>query len=100
MATITATGTLTKGGSFLLETQRPEDVFSPAELTDDQKLIGQSTEEFANKEMLPLGKELEEKKPGFLASLVNKAGEMGVLCPAVPEAYGGARLRKISGPRL
>src|SRR2546427_9204039 len=100
MATITATGTLTKGGSFLLETQRPEDVFSPAELTDDQKLIGQTAEEFVNKEVLPLVKELEEKKPGLLASLVKKAGELGLLCPEVPEAYGGAGLDKISVTRL
>src|SRR2546427_809774 len=100
MATITATGTLTKGGSFLLERQRPEDIFSPAELTDDQKLIGQTAEEFVNKEVLPLVKELEEKKPGLLASLVKKAGELGLLCPEVPEAYGGAGLDKISVTRL
>ncbi|HLP99808.1 MAG TPA: acyl-CoA dehydrogenase family protein [Candidatus Limnocylindria bacterium] len=100
MATITATGTLTKGGSFLLETQRPEDVFSPAELTDDQKLIGQTAEEFVNKEVLPLVKELEEKKPGLLVSLVKKAGELGLLCPEVPEAYGGTGLDKISVTRL
>src|SRR5260370_19050889 len=90
MATIRATGTLTKGGSFLLETQRPEDVFSPAELTDDQKLIGQTAEEFVNKEVLPLVKELEEKKPGLLVSLVKKAGERGPPFPAVPEAYARA----------
>src|SRR5260370_24502026 len=100
MATITATGTLTKGGSFLLETQRPEDVFSPAELTDDQKLIGQTAEEFVNKEVLPLVKELEEKKPGLLVSLVKKAGELGLLCPEVPGAYGGTGPPKNFPPTL
>src|SRR5258708_30144434 len=98
MATMTAAGVPTKGGSFLLESQRPEDIFSPADLTDDQKLIGQTAEEFVNKEVLPLVKELEEKKPGLLPSLVKKAGELGLLCPEVPEAYGGAGVGKISLP--
>src|SRR5947209_16679017 len=100
MATMAVTGTPTKGGSFLLESQRPEDIFSPADLTDDQKLIGQTAEEFVNKEVLPLVKELEEKKPGLLPSLVKKAGELGLLCPEVPEAYGGTVLEKISVTRL
>src|SRR5258708_22486844 len=100
MATMTAAGVPTKGGSFLLESQQPENIFSPADLTDDQKLIGQTAEEFVNKEVLPLVKELEEKKPGLLPSLVKKAGELGLLCPEVPEAYGGTGLDKISVTRL
>jgi len=37
-------------------------VFTPADLTDDQKLIGQTAEEFVLKEVLPLAKDLENKK--------------------------------------
>lgn len=100
MATTAITGAVAKGGSFLLEMARPEEIFSPADLTDDQKLIGQTAEEFVTKEVLPQVKELEEKKPGLLPSLVKKAGELGLLCPEVPEAYGGSGLDKISVTRL
>src|SRR6202158_251667 len=100
MATTAITGTVAKGGSFLLETARPEEIFSPADLTDDQKLIGQTAEEFVTKEVLPQVKELEEKKPGLLPSLVKKAGDLGLLCTEVPEAYGGSGLDKISATRL
>jgi alkylation response protein AidB-like acyl-CoA dehydrogenase len=100
MATTAITGTVAKGGSFLLEMARPEEIFSPADLTDDQKLIGQTAEEFVTKEVLPHVKELEEKKPGLLPALVKKAGELGLLCPEVPEAYGGSGLDKISVTRL
>ena len=52
------------GGSFLIESPRPEDVFTPAELTDDQRLIGQTAEEFVAKEVMPLIPELEQHKDG------------------------------------
>ena len=71
------------------------DVFTPADLTDDQKLIGQTAEEFVVKEVLPLVKELENKKPGLMAELVRKGGEVGLMGGGVPEQYGGAGLDKM-----
>jgi alkylation response protein AidB-like acyl-CoA dehydrogenase len=96
MATSFVSKTAAKGGSFLLESPDPQDVFTPADLTDDQKLIGQTAEEFVIKEVLPLAKDLESKKPGLMAELVRKGGELGLLGGGVPEAYGGAGLDKIA----
>jgi alkylation response protein AidB-like acyl-CoA dehydrogenase len=96
MATATFTRTAAKGGSFLLESAQPHDVFTPADLTDDQKLIGQTAEEFVAKEVLPLVKELEDKKPGLMPGLVRKGGELGLMGGGVPEQYGGAGLDKIA----
>ena len=96
MATSVITRTAAKGGSFLLESPAPQDVFTPAELTDDQKLIGQTAEEFVIKEVLPVAKDLENKKPGLMAELVRKGGELGIMGGGVPEQYGGAGLDKIA----
>src|SRR6202158_63155 len=96
MATATIAKPAPKGGSFLLESPQPGDVFTPADLADDQKLIGQTAEEFVIKEVLPLVKELENKKAGLMASLVKKGGEVGLMGGGVPEEYGGAGLDKIS----
>ena len=96
MATSVLTRTAAKGGSFLLESPRPEDVFTPVDLTDDQKLIGQTAEEFVLKEVVPHIKELEEKKPGLMVELVKKAAELGLMGGGVPEEYGGAGLDKIT----
>jgi alkylation response protein AidB-like acyl-CoA dehydrogenase len=85
-----------KGGSFLLEIPAPQDVFTPADLTDDQKLIGQTAEEFVVKEVFPHIKDLEEKKPGLMAELTRKAAELGLMSGATPEEYGGAGLDKIA----
>src|SRR6202171_635053 len=89
MATATIAKPAAKGGSFLLESPLPSDVFTPADLTDDQKLIGQTAEEFVVKEVLPLVKDLENKKAGLMASLVKKGGELGLMGGGVPEQYGG-----------
>src|ERR1700720_2879309 len=96
MATATLNRTAAKGGSFLLESAAPLDVFTPADLTDDQKLIGQTAEEFVLKEVLPLAKDLENKKAGLMAELIRKGGELGLMGGGVPEEYGGAGLDKIS----
>ena len=96
MATSVVTNTPAKGGGFLLESPAPQEVFTPADLSDDQKLIGQTAEEFVLKEVLPLVKDLENKKPGLMAELVRKGGELGLMGGGVPEEYGGAGLDKIA----
>jgi alkylation response protein AidB-like acyl-CoA dehydrogenase len=96
MATSVLTKPAAKGGSFLLESAAPADIFTPADLSDDQKLIGQTAEEFVIKEVLPLAKDLENKKPGLMAELVRKAAELGLMSGGTPEEYGGAGLDKIA----
>ena len=97
MATITTTAKAPpKGGSFLIETRQPEDVFTPEELTDQHKLIGQTAEAFVQQEVLPLVADLEVHKEGAMAGLMKKAGEVGLLGGGVPESYEGAGLDKIS----
>jgi alkylation response protein AidB-like acyl-CoA dehydrogenase len=96
MATAILNKPAAKGGSFLLESALPQDVFTPADLTDDQKLIGQTAEEFVTKEVLPLVKDLENKKPGLMAEMVRKGAELGIMSGGIPEEYGGAGLDKIA----
>ena len=99
MAT-TATPRAAGGGSFLIETPRPGDVFTPAELNDDQRLIGQTAEEFVRDEVMPQIPDLELHKPGLMVGLLKKAGELGLLGSGVPEEYGGAGLDKVSSTLL
>jgi alkylation response protein AidB-like acyl-CoA dehydrogenase len=100
MVTTSLPRAASRGGSFLLESCTPEDVFSPADLADDQKLIGRTAEEFVRNEVVPLIADLEQHKPGLLAQLLRKAGEIGLLGGGVPEEYGGAGLDKVSSVQL
>ena len=101
MATAPVSQTLNRGGAFLITSCRPEDVFTPADFSDDQRLIGQTAEEFVQKEVMPAVPELEAHKDEHLmAQMLKKAGEIGLLGGGIPEAYGGSGLDKISAAIL
>src|SRR6266481_2636212 len=100
MATASISQALNRGGAFLITNSAPSDVFTPADLTDDQRLIGQTAEEFVRKEVVPLIPELEQHKEGLMAQMLRKAGEIGLLGGAIPESYGGAGLDKVSATVL
>jgi alkylation response protein AidB-like acyl-CoA dehydrogenase len=85
-----------KGGSFLIESRNSQDIFTPEDLTDQHKLIGKTAGEFVENEIVPLVKEIEEKKPGLLRELLKKAADLGLCAIDVPEKFGGLELDKIS----
>jgi alkylation response protein AidB-like acyl-CoA dehydrogenase len=96
MATTPVSQVLHRGGAFLVASSNSEDVFTPADLTDDQRLLGRTLEEFLAKEVIPHIPDLEKHKEGLMPELVRKAGEIGLLGAGIPEEYGGAALDKIS----
>jgi alkylation response protein AidB-like acyl-CoA dehydrogenase len=101
MATAPVSQTLNRGGSFLITKTSHDEVFTPADLTDDQRLIGQTAEEFMQKEVIPAIPELEAHKDNQpMVQALKKAGEIGLLGGGIPEAYGGTGLDKISATIL
>jgi len=83
MATTSIPTSLNRGGSYLVGSITPDEIFTPADLSDDQRLIGQTAEEFVAKEVVPLIPELEQHKEGLMAELLKKAGEVGLLGGAI-----------------
>jgi alkylation response protein AidB-like acyl-CoA dehydrogenase len=101
MATAPVSQALNLGGSFLITRTAHKDVFTPADLTDDQRLIGQTAEEFMQKEVIPAIPELEAHKDNQpMVQALKKAGDIGLLGGGIPEAYGGTGLDKISATIL
>jgi butyryl-CoA dehydrogenase len=97
MATTTALpSTKITGGSFLLETRRPEEVFTPEDFTEQHQLIGQTAEEFAVNEILPNAEKIEHKDFSISRDLIKKAGELGLSGVEIPEAYGGLEMDKVT----
>jgi alkylation response protein AidB-like acyl-CoA dehydrogenase len=85
---------LRKGGSWVFEESSASDVFTPEKLTDEHRLIAQTTEEFVTSEVMPSMERLEQKDWELARSLVRRCGELGLLGIAVPEEYGGLELDK------
>ncbi len=96
MGTTPAAQAVNRGGAFLISSTPFENIFTPADLTDDQRLLGRTVEEFIAKEVVPHIPDLERHKEGLMPQLVRKTGEIGLLGVAIPEEYGGAALEKIS----
>jgi alkylation response protein AidB-like acyl-CoA dehydrogenase len=85
-----------QGGSFLVEDRTPDEIFTPEDMTDEQRMVGQTCADWMEKDVLPqLPKILKLDYP-LIRSLFSKAGELGLLGIEVPEEYGGLGLDKIS----
>jgi alkylation response protein AidB-like acyl-CoA dehydrogenase len=84
------------GGSFLLESRQPEEVFTPEDFSEQHQMIGQTTEEFAVNEIIPNIEKMEHKDFSITRNLLKKAGELGLSSVEIPEAYGGLEMDKVT----
>jgi alkylation response protein AidB-like acyl-CoA dehydrogenase len=79
-----------KGGEFLIRETDANNVFIPEEWSEEQKMIGQTCHDFIAQEITPKLDEIDSmEKPELMPSLLDKAGELGLLGTSVPEEYGG-----------
>ena len=92
----TTTVPILRGGEWLLESSEPDAIFTPERLTEEHRLIGQTADEFVEKEVLPVLDRLEQKDWALSRDLVKRSGELGLLGVDVPEAYGGVQLDKVA----
>src|ERR1035437_10379464 len=84
------------GGNFLLAETDPRLIFTPEDLTSEQRLMAQTAEQFMVKEVLPNLEALEHQEEGLTLKLFGKAGELGLLGMGVPEEYEGLGLGRTS----
>jgi alkylation response protein AidB-like acyl-CoA dehydrogenase len=96
MATTAVPKTKISGGSFLLEHRQAADVFTPEDFSEQQQMIGQTTEEFAINEILPQAEKIEHKDYSVSRDLLKKAGDLGLSGVEIPEAYGGLEMDKVT----
>ena len=80
---------ITRGGQFLVKETKCENVFTPEDFSEEQIMMRDSVKEFVDKEIWPNKDRFEKKDFAFTEEVMRKAGEMGFLSVAVPEAYGG-----------
>jgi len=84
------------GGSFLIEDPDPARIFTPEDLSDEQRLVGQTARDFVEQEVLPVLDRIEAKEWDLTRDLLRRLGELELLGIEVPAAYGGAELDKVT----
>ncbi|VXB72524.1 putative acyl-CoA dehydrogenase [Flavobacterium sp. 9AF] len=81
-----------RGGQFLVKETKCEDIFTPEDFSEEQVMMRDSVIEFVDKELWPNKERFEKKDYALTEEVMRKAGELGYLSVAVPEAYGGMEM--------
>lgn len=89
MSTAEATKALIKGGEWLVKESLPSDTFTPEDFSEEQLMIRDMCDQFLDAEVYPILDRIDALEPGLMKSLVQKAGEQGLLATSFPEQYGG-----------
>ncbi|RKR13501.1 alkylation response protein AidB-like acyl-CoA dehydrogenase [Maribacter vaceletii] len=87
---------LLRGGQFLVKETKCEDVFTLEDLTEEHKMMRDSTKEFVDRELWAHWERFEKKDYAYTEETMRKAGELGLLSIAVPQAYGGMGMGFVS----
>ncbi len=96
MSTETINKKLIRGGQFIVKDTACEDVFTFEDLSEEQRMMRDSTREFVDRELWAHWERFEKKDYAFTEECMKKAGEMGFLSIAVPAEYGGMGMGFVS----
>jgi len=77
------------GGEWIISESQPEQTFIREDFNEEQKMVLEMCHQFLNTEVLPIVDRIDKLEPGLMPSLVQKAGEQGLLSTSFPEEYGG-----------
>ena len=78
-----------KGGEFIIKPTDAQDVFTPADFTEEQNMMYQTCLDFVTTEVTPLLDRLDNHEEGLMRGLMEKAGQLGLFGVSVPEQFGG-----------
>src|SRR5690554_6716415 len=77
------------GGEFIIRETKPEEIFIPEEWTEEQQMIAKMCDDSLAQEINPHLDRIDELEEGLMPSLLEKAGELGLLGLSVPQDLGG-----------
>jgi alkylation response protein AidB-like acyl-CoA dehydrogenase len=78
-----------KGGEWLIRESNPQETFTPEDFNEEQHMVKDMCLQFLQTEVLPIADKIDKMEPGLMPSLMDKAGELGLLGTSIPESYGG-----------
>jgi alkylation response protein AidB-like acyl-CoA dehydrogenase len=78
-----------KGGEFLIRDTQASEIFIPENWTEEQRMISDMCDDFIRTEIEPNLDRIDSMEDGLMSSIMEKAGELGLLGMSVPEELGG-----------
>ena len=81
--------TVLKGGEWLIKESNAFETFTPEDFTEEQHMVLNMCRQFVKTEVFPVLERIDKLEQGLMRSLLNKAGEQGLLSTAIPEEYSG-----------
>jgi alkylation response protein AidB-like acyl-CoA dehydrogenase len=88
MSTANSTTTAINGGEWLIQESLPEQTFIPEEFNEEQQMVMDMCHQFIASEIEPIIDRIDQLEPGLMPSLLQKAGEQGLLPTSFPESLG------------
>ncbi len=85
----TTSGSLLKGGEWLIKDSNAFETFTPEDYTEEQIMVRDMCLQFLKTEVIPVIERIDKMEPGLMPALMEKAGEQGLLGASVPEDLGG-----------
>ncbi|MFB9054058.1 acyl-CoA dehydrogenase family protein [Formosa undariae] len=85
-----------RGGQFLVKETLCDDIFTPEDFSEEQKMMKEAVIEFNDREIIPHKARFEAKDYALTEEVMRKAAELGFLGVSVPEEYGGLGMGFVS----
>jgi len=89
MSTSTQQSSALKGGEWLIKESNAFETFIPEDFNEEQSMVMDMCQQFLDTEIYPILERIDKLEPGLMPSLLQKAGEQGLLSTSFPEEYGG-----------
>lgn len=89
MSITTETQAALKGGEWIIKDSNPHDTFIPEDFDEEQTMVMDMCHQFLHTEIDPILDRIDKMESGLMPSLMEKAGEQGLLSTSFPESLGG-----------
>jgi alkylation response protein AidB-like acyl-CoA dehydrogenase len=89
MSTAAQNSVALKGGEWLIKESSAFDTFISEDYNEEQQMVKDMCLNFLDTEVIPALDRIDKLEAGLMPSLMEKAGEQGLLSVSLPEQYGG-----------
>lgn len=85
------------GGEWIIKESISSETFIPEDFNEEQKMVMDMCHQFLTAEVTPNIERIDKQEKGLVPTILEKAGEQGLLSTTFPEEYGGLGKDFITG---